>query len=187
MSIINPNNINYPNPYFFFTATILNWQPLLDIEVHKTIILSSLNYFQQSKKAIMSGFVIMTNHIHLLFMLNPDYPLSSFKRDFLKYTGQKIKLNLLDNHSELLQNYKSTQNDRQYQIWERRPLVTALYSEEVVKQKLNYIHENPCRKKFTSIPSEYYYSSASFYETGEKNFAFLLDYRCLFPPYWDGW
>ena len=187
MSYINPTEINYPNPFYFFTATILNWQPILDIDTHKNIIISSLNYFHQSKKAIISGFVIMSNHIHLIFMLNPDYPLSSFKRDFLKYTGQKIKLNLLDYHLELLQNYKSTQNDRLYQIWERRPLATPLYTEEIVKQKLMYIHENPCRKRLSSIPSEYFFSSAYFYETGVKNFDFLLDYRYLFSPFWDGW
>jgi putative transposase len=189
MGYINPLEKNYPNPYFFFTATILNWQNLLEIETHKDIILSSLEYFNKSKKAIISGFVIMSNHIHLLFMLNPDYPLSSFKRDFLKFTAQKIKLNIIDNHPEILKKFASSQNDRQFQIWERRPLATELYSKSIVKEKLDYIHMNPCRSKHNVVfnPSDYYYSSARFYEKSDRTFEFLLDYRYIESSLGGGW
>lgn len=189
MSYINPLENNYLNPYYFFTATILKWQHLLEIDTHKNIIISSLEYFNKSKKAIVSGFVIMPNHIHLLFMLNPDYPLASFKRDFLKFTAQKIKLNTIDNHPEMLKDFMSSQNDRQYQIWERRPLATKFYSQSLVKEKLDYIHLNPCRAKYNavSIPSDYFYSSAKFYENRDSTFEFLLDYRNLQASYWSGW
>ncbi|MBX2985016.1 MAG: transposase [Bacteroidia bacterium] len=189
MSYINPLERNYPNPFYFFTATILKWQRLFDIHKHKDIVISSLDFMHKNKRALISGFVIMPNHIHLIIMLNPEYSLASFKRDFLKYTAQKIKLNILDTKQELLSKFQSTQNDRAFQIWERRPLATALYSVDAVKEKLDYIHNNPCKSEETLAlsPADYHHSSAYFYNTGIKYFEFLQDYRSLGEENWSGW
>jgi hypothetical protein len=49
MGYINPLEKNYPNPYFFFTATILNWQNLLEIETHKDILSRGWCFHQPSE------------------------------------------------------------------------------------------------------------------------------------------
>ena len=48
-----------------------------------------------------------------------------------------------------------------------------------IEQKLNYIHLNPMRGKWSLVndPTEYYYSSCRFYEKGINDFEFLNDYR----------
>jgi len=51
----------------FFTATCLNWQPLLDPDEHKDIILSSLKFLFKEDRIWLYGYVIMPNHIHLLW------------------------------------------------------------------------------------------------------------------------
>lgn len=43
-------------------------------------------------------------------------------------------------------------------------------------QKINYIHDNPVKAGLCKLPEEYKYSSASFYETGIKNWNFLTHY-----------
>jgi putative transposase len=63
--------------------------------------------------------------------------------------------------------------DRMYQFGERNPLSVDLYSPSVMYQKLEYIHENPVRAGLCSIPEDYNYSSASFYETGETEWIWL--------------
>jgi putative transposase len=40
-------------------------------------------------------------------------------------------------------------------------------------QKLEYIHENPVKAGLCSVPEDYKYSSASFYETGETEWRWL--------------
>ena len=52
---------------YFFTATINSWQLLLADDVMKKIVGDSLLWMHQNNRARTHGFVIMPNHIHLLW------------------------------------------------------------------------------------------------------------------------
>jgi hypothetical protein len=54
-------------------------------------------------------------------------------------------------------------------------LSIEIYSREVARQKLDYIHFNPVSGKWKLAKDDlgYYYSSARFYETGVDEFRFL--------------
>jgi hypothetical protein len=54
---------------------------------------------------------------------------------------------------------------------------------------LDYINNNPCSSAETLalLPTDYYHRSASFYDTGIKNFKFIQGYRCLREDDWSGW
>jgi REP element-mobilizing transposase RayT len=41
------------------------------------------------------GFVIMPNHMHIIWQIAEGYKRENAQRDFLKYTAQKIKQDLL--------------------------------------------------------------------------------------------
>ena len=47
-----------------------------------------------------------------------------------------------------------------YQFWQQGNYPVLLYSEKVIIQKLNYIHNNPVKAGLAFAPEEYYYSSA---------------------------
>ena len=81
----------YPH---FFTATILKWKPLLKHDKYKQIILESLKFLYQNKGAVIYGFVIMPNHLHLLWHIAEGHKREDVQRDFLKYTAQMIKADL---------------------------------------------------------------------------------------------
>ncbi|MGN7989669.1 hypothetical protein ACTJKC_20150 [Pedobacter sp. 22226] len=55
---------------YFWTATINKWQKLLEKEVFKKIILSSLEHLSKLKKLDVFAFVIMPNHIHTIWRTN---------------------------------------------------------------------------------------------------------------------
>lgn len=174
-ALLPPNH----NPVLFFTATILNWQHLLKSDECKQIIISSLAYMSRQGRMLVGGFVIMPNHVHLLFRVGVNDTLATVQRDFMKYTAQQLKLWVLKNTPGQLISFKSTQHDRAYQIWERRPLAIPLYTYETMFQKLNYIHNNPCQERWKLVNDylDYYYSSAGFYERGNNTFPFLVNYR----------
>jgi len=48
--------------------------------------------------------------------------------------------------------------------------------EEIIKQKLEYIHYNPVVPGLCVLPEEYKWSTARFYETGINNWDFITDY-----------
>ncbi|MBF9254227.1 transposase [Pontibacter sp. 172403-2] len=74
----------------FFTATILDWKHLLKPDKYKDIILSSLRFLVENERVQVYGFVIMPNHIHLLWKMEESHKWEDVQRDFLKYTAQQI-------------------------------------------------------------------------------------------------
>ena len=66
------------------------------------------------------------------------------EHSFLKYTAQQLKFYLKNNdHFDELEAYRSTQADREYHFWERRPWQARILTREIAEQKLHYIHMNP--------------------------------------------
>ena len=49
-----------------FTATILNWIPLLERRDFKQYILETIEYVVDDGQVIMYAFVIMPNHVHVV-------------------------------------------------------------------------------------------------------------------------
>lgn len=120
----------------------------------------------------------MPNHIHLLWMMKNKNNYEDVQRDFMKYTAQKIKLKMQDLNPEYLKEFYVGARDRAYQIWERNPLNSRLPSEELIVQKLNYIHANPVRGKWNLCKefTDYKNSSAGFYYGFENDWDFLTNY-----------
>ena len=158
----------------FFIATILEWKHLLADNAFKDIIISSFQFLVNDGRVIIYGFVIMPNHIHLIWQIQDKHQKSSVQQSFLKYTAQQIKLTMINTGNKEVENYKVKASDRQYQFWERNPLSVDLWSRPVFLQKLNYMHNNPTQPKWklSRYPEEYKYSSAKFYEKGINQFAF---------------
>jgi REP element-mobilizing transposase RayT len=161
----------------FFTATNLGWKKLLQPDKYKDIVISSLRFLVNNKRAKIFAFVIMENHIHLIWQMMPDNDPEAVQRDFLKYTAQRIKKDLQQFHPEVLPHFKVAAKDREYQFWKRNALSVELRNHKVFRQKLDYIHCNPVKAGLCKLPEEYKYSSALFYETGIDNWGFLEHYR----------
>ena len=69
--------------------------------------------------------------------------------------------------------------NKKHEFWQRDPMAVKLFTQDVAIQKLNYIHGNPCTKKWKLCdkPEDYEYSSASFYKWGDPKYPFLQDLR----------
>ena len=152
----------------FFTATILEWKPLLREDRYKEIILSSLRFLVQNNRVAVYGFVLMPNHIHIIWHIGEGHKREDVQRDFLKYTAQQMKWDLMKSNPAALEEFRVNAKDRLYQVWERNPLTVDIYTEKVMRQKLQYIHHNPLQEKWQlcTVPEAYPWSSARFYLTG---------------------
>lgn len=149
----------------FFTATVLEWKHLLKPDKYKDIVMGSLQFLVQNGRIKLYGFVIMPNHLHVIWQMREGIKPADVQRDFLKYTAQQIKFDLIQNHPAVLEKFRVQVKDRSYQIWEHRPLSVPLWSKLVFEQKLDYIHQNPVQEKWklADLPENYYYSSARYY------------------------
>lgn len=149
----------------FFTATILHWKPILLNDNYKDLIIDGLRFAITERRINLTAFVIMSNHIHIVWQQLPPYTKSQVQLGFMKYTAQKIKYDLQKTNPELLKEFKVDAKDREYQLWKRNPLSIELFTPAVFHQKIDYIHNNPVRAGLCKLPEDYKYSSAGYYET----------------------
>jgi putative transposase len=167
--------INFENHPQFFTATILEWQHLLKRDEFKEIIIDSLRFLVTEKSIVLYAFVIMPNHIHLIWQIQDGFQRDKIQMRFLRFTAQKMKFKLLDSKNSTLEHFRVDAKDREYQFWERNSLSIDLWTPKVFLQKLDYIHSNPLQQKWhlAEVPENYKYSSAKFHETGADEFEIL--------------
>jgi len=163
---------------YFYTASMLDWIPLLRADEFKQIIIDSLVHLVKKEKIRVYGFVIMPNHIHLIWenvtINGKEKPHASF----MKFTGHRFLEELRKTNNEMLSKFKVDRNSRDHQFWQRNALPIRLYDRKILEQKLDYIHLNPLQAHWNLVsdPNDYYYSSCSFYEHGDNHFSWLTHY-----------
>lgn len=92
---------------YFYTVAILDWIPLLRSDKYKMIVLNSLIHLINKGKLKVYGFVIMPNHIHIIWecveMNDKEMPHASF----MKFTGHQFLEYLRQNDDKLLERFSS--------------------------------------------------------------------------------
>lgn len=164
---------------YFYTSTIRNWKPLLLNFQLQPVILESLSYLFKKGCVKVYGFVIMPNHIHLVWEFIENNGKESAMSSFKKFTAHQFQEILRQKAPNVLKEYQVEWNSRKYNFWKPKADWFLLNQLPAIEQKLLYIHLNPMRGRWNLVddPRKYYYSSCRFYETGQSDFDFLSDYR----------
>ena len=76
---------------YFWTATINNWNKLLEEDELKEVIISSLKYLVTNKKIEIYAFVIMPNHLHFIWQLMKMNGKEKPHASFLKFTAHAFE------------------------------------------------------------------------------------------------
>lgn len=153
----------------FMTLSIVYWIDVFTRRRYRDIAIDSLRHCQKNKGLIIYGYVIMSNHLHL--MASSETNLSDTLRDFKKFTSKKIIESLQDepeSRRKWMLNlfvYAAKQHKRNttYQFWTHDNHPIEIYTHEFMLQKLKYIHDNPVRAGIVESPEDYLYSSARNY------------------------
>ncbi len=163
---------------YFYTSTIYQWRPLIHQYNFYETITNSLSFLHKKGVIKVYGFVIMPNHIHLIWQLLKYNGKESPAASLMKFTAHHFQQQIILTNADDLVNYRVDWRSRKYNFWQPEPHWFLLYKEKTTVQKLNYIHYNPLQQKWklADLPAEYKYSSARFYETGMKEFDFLYHY-----------
>jgi REP element-mobilizing transposase RayT len=154
----------------FITATVVDWVDVFSRKAYRDCIIESLDFCIKNKGMILYGFVIMSNHIHLIIQSDKN-KLSDLIRDFKKFTAKNI-LHKIETEPEsradwMLKRFefacKSHSRNEKYQFWQYGNHPEEIFSEKFFWSKLDYIHLNPVRAGIVDKASHYVYSSASNY------------------------
>jgi REP element-mobilizing transposase RayT len=114
--------INFDYHPRFFTATILEWKHLLKNDAYKDIVINSLRFLKEEKSIIIYGYVIMPNHIHLIWQIQDGFTREKIQMRFLKFTAQQMKFKLQKEDPLALEQYRVNAKDREYQFLGAKPV-----------------------------------------------------------------
>ena len=158
----------------FVTATIVDWIDVFSRKTYRDCIIDCFDYCIKNKGMILYGYVIMSNHVHMIIQSN-DGKLSDLLRDFKKFTD-KIILDKIQTEPEsrrewMLERFKlateSHTRNKNFQFWQYGNHAEEIYTEHFLWSKLDYIHMNPVRAGIVYKIEDYVYSSASNYVNGK--------------------
>ncbi len=166
------------NAPYFITMTVVAWVDVFTRKRYRDIIIDSLKYAQENKGLELYAYVIMSNHIHLMARTTEPHSISDFIRDFKKFTNREIikaiedGLDVESRRNWLLNMFgfvgKNNSNNENYQFWQNDNHPLVLFKPEFIKQKFDYIHQNPVKAGIVDYPEEYIYSSARNYAERES-------------------
>lgn len=88
---------------YFYTDTICDFKQLLANDELKLIVINSLKYLVDNKLAEIFGYVIMPNHIHLIWNILNDERKESVAGSFAKFTAHQFQQYLRTNNAAMLQ------------------------------------------------------------------------------------
>ncbi|MDQ8005307.1 MAG: transposase [Pedobacter sp.] len=161
----------------FITFAVVNWIDVFNRECYKEIVVESLRFCIKEKGLNLHAWIIMSNHVHLIATAKEGFELVNIMRDLKKYTSKMIIANMEANVQESRKNwmiwmFKRTgaknSNNKVYQFWQQDNHPIELSTNEMIQQRLNYLHENPVQAGFVTDAQYYKYSSAiDYYE--ERN------------------
>jgi len=156
---------------YFCTITILEWLPVFIDSRYIDPIIDSLGFCRSHKGLQLFAFVVMPSHLHLI--AGSDDDLHAIMRDFKRFTSRTIHDRLLEDGRKTLltwlaQAAEAARGRRsEFSLWRPGFEPRAIHWHKVFKQKLDYLHRNPVRKRLVSRPEDWFYSSASFYAGDE--------------------
>ena len=145
---------------FFVTTTFKDWAKLGAVDGFYRCLAESLRFCCEKYGARLIAYALMPSHVHLISIDGAS--LADLMRDFKKYTAQKVApdFGIADSG-----------------IWMPRYDRVAIYSEDVLRTKLEYMHNNPIKSGLVERQEQWEWSSAKDYlGTGDSTLPVYKDW-----------
>ena len=163
---MEPYRIVQEQAVYFVTFTVVEWLPVFVSEETCQIVTDSLNFCHRAKSLRINAYVIMPTHLHaILFDADMNAQrLAQTITAFRKYTGRQLS-DYCTEHLPVFDRIlrEAAGPDRKRQFWQPSRHPEAIYSQRFWRQKIDYLHENPCRKGLVYLPEHWRYSSAAYW------------------------
>ena len=155
-----------PTHPHFITCTILHWIPIFTRKESVQIVFDCLEFLKKKDNLKIYAFVVLENHLHLVVQSND---LAKSMESFKKFTAKKILELLKREHvTTILEQFafykKAHHKEKNFQVWEEGYQPKLIQSNDMMLQKIKYIHENPVKRGYVDEAIHWRYSSARNYE-----------------------
>lgn len=170
---------------YFVTFAVVGWVDVFTRREYRDILIESLVYCQKEKGLEIYAWCIMSNHIHLIVGRSGEPKIEEIIIDFKKFTSVHVCRAIENNSKEsrrewLLELFSSaalqSKKHVKYHFWQNEYHPIELNTNEMMDQRLNYVHNNPVEAGIVEKAEDYMYSSARDYTLDRKG---LLDIKFI--------
>lgn len=160
-----------PDGIYSITTTVIHWIDLFTRKEYAYEVIDSLNHSIKNKGLIVHAWCIMPSHLHAIIRRKAEYDLSSIMRDFKRHTSKKIT-RLIKSSTEsrkkwLLrafeQEAKKLKRVKDYKVWQDGNHPVELDANQMIEQRLEYLHQNPVEAGYVAKPEDWLWNSAGDY------------------------
>lgn len=161
---------------YFVSFAVVKWLNVFTRSEYQEIVIDSLMYCQTNKGMKIFAWCIMPDHMHLVFRCEGENKPGNVLGDFKRFTSKKIVAAIASDPRENRKEYflkefelagNKSSNVKTYQFWRHDNHPIELWSNRLIQQKVDYVHNNPVKAGFVDVPRDYPYSSAIDY-AGEQ-------------------
>jgi putative transposase len=148
----------------FVTFTVHQWVDVFTRKEYVDLLLESLKYCQVNKGLEVFGWVIMSNHCHLIIRARNEN-LSDVIRDLKKFTAKAIYKAIESNPKESRRGWllRVLSHNGKIWLWEEGYHGEEITSQNFFDTKLRYLHQNPVKAGIVEKEEEYLHSSCRDY------------------------
>ena len=160
--------------HFVSFATVY-WIDLFVRPEYIETLIKSLKHCQKEKGLEVYAWCIMPSHVHMIIGTKHK-PMQDILRDFKSHTSRKLREEISCNPIESRKEWiiwmmeragRENGNNKDWQLWQQHNHPIELDNNDILDQKLNYIHMNPVTSGFVNEPEHWRYSSAIDYASGK--------------------
>ena len=147
---------------YFVTSTIVEWLPVFTTKACCDILVEALLHGRTHRQLQIYAWVILDNHFHAI-LSSPD--LSTTLGHLKRFTARALLAQIKSEKRDWLINqlayYRAAHKKLQdHQVWQEGVHPQQIDSDEVMQQKLDYLHHNPVVRGLVVAPEHWRYSSA---------------------------
>jgi putative transposase len=150
------------------TFSCFHRMPMLTNDPWRELLAASIDKALDEHALRLSAFVFMPEHVHLLvWPIDPtEAKISQFLKTLKLSSSTKIKHQLVLAHSPLVERLTVIERPGKsvFRFWQEGPgYDRSLNNPETVQASINYIHENPVKRKLCLRAVDWRWSSARHY------------------------
>jgi putative transposase len=172
----------FPEHLYFITGSLLGWRSLFARDAYAMIVLNSLHWHRECERLHLYAYAVMPTHFHAITQPIAGQTISANLQSLGSFTAhailQQLRADNLTAELDFFAANREPDHTEQHQIWQ--PMQAKnIYTPAFLREKLEYIHNNPVAKKrqLAERRDEYAYSSACFYDCGVEPLIAVDDVR----------
>jgi putative transposase len=155
---------------YFVTKVVHRRIPVFSLdEKYPLIVIENLKFYREKFGFLLYGFVIMSDHYHLVVDTVEKVSISKIKEDMNKHISREIIQELKIHNTRVLERLRidpplrKGHRPHEYRLFQKGRYDFEIVTPTKLLEKLEYMHKNPVRARLVECIEDYRHSSARNY------------------------